>query len=67
VSTSFLVKEEGPLGDLDVDGVREAIPNAISCLSTNLHPRNDDLSGVGPGEDITGEEMVSSERSNRLL
>jgi len=44
-----------------------AIPNAISRLSTNLHPRNHDLSGVGPGEDITGEEMVSSERSNRLL
>ena len=52
---------EGPLGDLDFDGVREEIPTAISYLSTNLDPQNYDLSGMGPGEDITGEEMFSSE------
>jgi hypothetical protein len=58
---------EGPLCDLDIDGVWEGIPNVISRLWTNLHPQKYDLSGVGPGEDITGEEMVSSEQSNRLL
>ena len=58
---------EGPLGNLDLDGVREDIPNAISHLSTNFDPRNYDLSGMGPGEDVTGEEMLSAERTNMLM
>jgi len=57
----------GPLGDLDFEGVREEVPNAIARLSTNLDPHNYDLSGVGPGEDITGDETVPFEHSRQVL
>ena len=44
------------LGNLDFDGVREDIPNAISRLSTNLDPRNYDLSGIFEG--VGGDRKV---------
>ena len=43
------------MGQLDFDGIRESIPNSIARLSTNLDPRNFDLSKMGPGEDVVGE------------
>ena len=46
---------EGTLGDLDFDGIDEAIPNALARLSLNLDPRNYDSSGMGPGPDVVGE------------
>ena len=46
---------EGELGHMDFNGLRESIPNAIAQLSTNLDPRNYDLSNTGPGEDVVGE------------
>ena len=57
----------GPLGNLDFDGVRDDVPYAIARLSTNLDPRNYDFSGMGPGEDITGNKSVPYEHSNWLL
>jgi hypothetical protein len=45
---------ERPLDQMDYDGLRESIPNAISQLSSNFDPRNYDLSGMGPGEDVVG-------------
>ena len=48
---------EGPLGENDFEGVRDEIPNAIARLSANLNPRNYDLSGMGPGEDVV-EDVV---------
>ncbi len=57
----------GPLGDLDFEGIREEVLNAIARLSTNLDPRNYDLSGVGPGEDITGDENVPYKHSRQVL
>ncbi len=55
------------MGDLDFEGVREEVPHAIARLLTNLDPRNYDLSGVGPGEDITGDETVPYEHSCQVL
>ncbi len=46
---------EGELGGLDFDGLPSSIPNAIARLSANLDPRNYDVSGMGPGEDVVGE------------
>jgi hypothetical protein len=46
---------DGELGQIDFDGLRESIPNSIARLSTNLDPRNFDLSNMGPGEDVVGE------------
>ena len=57
----------GPLGDLDFKGVREEVPKAIARLLMNLDPRNYDLSGMGPGEDITGNETVPYECSRQVL
>ncbi len=55
------------MGDLDFEGIREEVPNAIARLSTNLDPCNYDLSGMGPGEDITGNETVPYEHSRQVL
>ncbi len=66
-SLQFVSNWTGPLGDLDFEGVREEVPNAIARLSTNLDPRNYDLSGVGPGEDVTGDDTVPYEHSRQLL
>ena len=41
----------GEMGNHDFEGIDAEIPNAIARLSTNLEPRNYDLSGMGPGED----------------
>ena len=46
---------EGELGRMDFNRLRESIPNAIAQLSTNLDPRNYDLSNMGPVEDVVGE------------
>ena len=46
---------DGELGQMDFDGLRESIPISIAQLSTNLDPRNFDLSNMGPGEDVVGE------------
>ena len=40
---------------MDFDGLGESIPNSIVRLSTNLDPRNYDLSNMGPGEEVVGE------------
>ncbi len=40
---------------MDFDGLGESIPNSIARLSTNLDPRNFDLSNMGPGEGVVGE------------
>ena len=45
---------DGPMGRSDFEGVREDIPYSIARLSTNLDPRNYDLSGMGPGVDVVG-------------
>ena len=45
---------DGELGQMDFDGLGESIPNSIAQLSTNLDPRNYDLSNMGPGEDVVG-------------
>jgi hypothetical protein len=45
------------MGVLEFEGVRDEVPNAIAKLSMNLDPRNYDLSGMGPGEDVTGNKL----------
>ena len=46
---------DGELGQMDFDGLSVSIPNAIARLSTNLDPRNYDLSDMGPGDDVIDE------------
>ena len=41
---------EGTLGDLDFNGIDEAIPNALARLSLNLDPPNYDSSGWDPDQ-----------------
>ena len=55
---------EGTLGDLDFDGIDDAIPNSLARLSLNLDPRNYDSSGMGAGSDVVGEILV--EKRGRL-
>ena len=43
------------MGRMDFDGICESIPNSIARLSSNLDPRNYDISNMGPGEDVVGE------------
>lgn len=43
----------GDLGRHDFEGLPDNIPNAIARISTNLEPRNYDVSGMGVGEDVT--------------
>ena len=43
---------DGPLAELDFEGININIPNAIVRLSKNLDPRNYDSSGIGPGMDV---------------
>ena len=55
------------MGQSDFDGVRDKIPNSIARLSTNLDPRNYDLSGIGPGvDDIGGVEEFSDSDTERV-
>ncbi|KAL7544914.1 hypothetical protein ACHAWF_009079 [Thalassiosira exigua] len=42
----------GEMGKHDFEGIDEEVPNAIARLSANLDPRNYDLSGMGPGDDV---------------
>ncbi len=46
---------DGKLGQMDFNGLRVSIRNVIARLSTNLDPRNYDLSNMGPGEDVVGD------------
>jgi hypothetical protein len=46
---------EGDLGCLDFESVPVEVPNALACLSANLHPRNYDSVGLGHGSDIMAE------------
>jgi hypothetical protein len=46
---------ERELGGLDFAGLPSSIPDTIARLSANLDPRNYDVSGMGPGEDVVGE------------
>jgi hypothetical protein len=46
---------EGDLGCLYFEGVPVEVPNAPSCLSANLDPRNYDSLGVGPGSNVLAE------------
>jgi hypothetical protein len=58
----------GPLGELEFEGIRDEVLNAIAKLSMNLDPRKYDLSGMGTGEDVTGgEETVPYKRSRHVL
>jgi hypothetical protein len=50
---------EGEMGGLDFDGLQSCIPNTIARLCAKLDPRNYNLSGIGPGEDDTGESHDS--------
>ncbi len=53
---------EGPMGESDFNGLHEEIPYSIARLSTNLDPRNYDLSGMGPREDVVGNAGIDDER-----
>ena len=56
---------EGPLGDMDYEGVaQENFAHTIARLSANLDPRNYDSSGMGPGQDVIGEESVVYEHDD---
>ncbi len=48
---------EGPMGDMDFEGLYNGVAHTIARLSTNLNPRNYDTSGMGPGNDLVGEEV----------
>ena len=57
----------GALGDMDVNGVDEEIPNAIARLCLNLDPRNNDTSGMRRGTDVVVDDMVDRVHVGRLL
>ena len=46
---------EGPMGDMDFEGLNDGVAHTIARLSKNLNPRNYDSSGMGPGNDLVGE------------
>jgi hypothetical protein len=46
---------DGVLGQMDINGLHESIPNSIVQLSSILDPHNYNLSNMGPGEDVVGE------------
>jgi hypothetical protein len=57
VHRKFLVSDwDGDMGRMDFDGLSESIPNSIARLSSssNLDPRNYDISNMGSGEDVVG-------------
>jgi len=47
---------EGPMGDMDLEGLDDGVARTIARLSENLNPRNYNSSGMGPGNDLVGEE-----------
>jgi hypothetical protein len=46
---------EGPIGDMDLEGLDNGVAHTIARLSKNLNPRNYDSLGMGPGNDLVGE------------
>ena len=46
---------EGPIGDMDFEGLDNGVAHTIARLSKNLNPCNYDSSGMGPGNDLVGE------------
>ena len=46
---------EADLGCLVFEGVPVEVPNMLARLSANLNPKNYDLSGVGPSNDVLAE------------
>jgi len=46
---------EGPMGDMDFEGLNDGVAHTIARLSKNLNPRNYDSPGLGPGNDLVGE------------
>ena len=46
---------EGPMGDMDFEGLNNGVAHTIARLSKNLNPRNYDSSGMRPGNDLVGE------------
>jgi hypothetical protein len=57
----------GPLGDMEFDGVREDIPNAIARLGCNLDPHNYNSSGMGHGSNVISDEVIPHNRVSGLL
>ena len=56
----------GDLGNHDFEGLTPDVPNAIARLSSNLDPRTHDSSGMGPGEDVAGEDNLEVAIQNDL-
>ena len=46
---------EADLGCLVFEGVPVEVPNMLARLSANFNPKNYDLSGVGPSNDVLAE------------
>jgi hypothetical protein len=46
---------EGPMGDMDFEGLNDGVAHTIARLRKNRNPRNYDSSGMGPGNDLVGE------------
>jgi hypothetical protein len=49
---------DGKIAGFDWEGVRVDIPTALASVSVNLDAPNYDSSGLGPGDDITGETRL---------
>jgi len=49
---------EGPMGDMDFEGLDDGVAHTIARLSKNHNPRNYDSTGMGPGNDLVGEVYV---------
>ena len=48
---------EGELGDCDFEGINVRVPWSLARLSQRLDPRTLDLSGMGPGIDVSEQRM----------
>jgi len=44
---------EGPMGDMDFEGLNDGVAHTIARLSKNLNPRNYDSSGMGPHGEVS--------------
>jgi len=47
---------EGPMGDMDFEGLDDGVAHTIVRLSKNLNPCKYYRSGMGPGNNLVGEE-----------
>ncbi len=54
---------EGPMGDMDFEGLDDGVAHTIARLSKNRNPCKYDSSGMGPGNDLVG-EVYGSCQSN---